>query len=72
MLVLTRRVGEQVVINDDVIVTVVAVQGEKVRLGITAPASIRVDRQEVHERRRRPLVRPSHAPQASMPLLASQ
>ena len=51
MLVLTRHSGEQIVIADDIIVTVVGVEGGKVRLGIQAPPSIRVDRQEVHARR---------------------
>jgi carbon storage regulator len=51
MLVLTRRVGETVVIDDIIAVTVVAVQGNKIRLGITAPDHIRVDREEVHQRR---------------------
>jgi peptidylprolyl isomerase len=51
MLVLTRRVGEQVVIGSEVRVTVVAVKGDRVRLGIAAPASVRVDRGEVHRRR---------------------
>jgi carbon storage regulator len=51
MLVLTRRVGEKVVIDGDIQLVVVAVQGEKVRLGISAPLSVRVDRQEVHQRR---------------------
>jgi carbon storage regulator len=51
MLVLTRRCGEQLVIADDIIVTVVAVEGNKIRLGIDAPPWIRVDRQEVHDRR---------------------
>jgi len=50
MLVLTRRVGEEIVIGDDVHVTVLSIQGEKVRLGISAPPTIRVDRQEVRER----------------------
>src|SRR5262245_28931282 len=54
MLVWTRRVGEQIVIDSAIRVTVVAVKGEKVRIGVTAPASVRVDRQEVHERRRTP------------------
>ncbi len=52
MLVLTRRVGEQIVINGDVRITVVAVQGNKVRIGVTAPPSVCVDRQEIHDRRR--------------------
>jgi carbon storage regulator len=51
MLVLTRRIGEQIVINQEIRITVVAVQGNKVRIGITAPADVLVDRQEVSERR---------------------
>jgi carbon storage regulator len=51
MLVLTRRLGEQLVIADDIIVTIVAIEKNKIRLGIDAPPSVRVDRQEVHERR---------------------
>jgi carbon storage regulator len=51
MLVLARRVGEEIVIDGDIILTVVAVKGDTVRLGITAPASVRVDRREVHLRR---------------------
>jgi carbon storage regulator len=56
MLVLTRKLGEEIVINGDIIVTVVAVQGDKVRLGVTAPRCIGVDRREVHERRCAPVV----------------
>ena len=51
MLVLTRRVGEEIVIDGDIKVIVVGVKGDKVRLGVTAPPSIQVDRKEVHERR---------------------
>ena len=51
MLVLTRRVGEEIVIDGNIRVTVVAVKGDKVRLGIIAPPSVAVDRKEVHERR---------------------
>jgi carbon storage regulator len=50
MLVLTRRAGETIVIDGGIRVTVVAVGGGKVRLGVTAPMSVRVDRSEVHER----------------------
>jgi carbon storage regulator len=49
MLVLTRRVGEEIVIAGDVRVTVVAVQGDKVRLGIVAPKEVPVHRQEVYD-----------------------
>lgn len=51
MLVLMRRVGESIVIDGGIRVTVVSVQGEKVRVGIEAPPDVRVDRQEIHERR---------------------
>jgi carbon storage regulator len=51
MLVLSRRIGEEIVIDEQVRVMVVSVQRDRVRLGICAPASVRVDRQEVHERR---------------------
>jgi carbon storage regulator len=53
MLVLTRRLGETIIINDNVRVTVLDVKGDRVRLGIAAPADVLVDRQEVHERRMR-------------------
>jgi carbon storage regulator len=52
MLVLSRRVGEEIVINGNIRVTVVEVQGNRVRLGITAPPRVTVDRAEIHERRR--------------------
>jgi carbon storage regulator len=51
MLVLSRRTGEEIVIDGQIHVKVVEVRGDRVRLGICAPASVRVDRQEVHERR---------------------
>ncbi|MFP5345496.1 MAG: carbon storage regulator CsrA [Actinomycetes bacterium] len=48
MLVLTRRAGESVVIGDEVVVTVIEVRGEVVRLGIDAPRSIKVHREEIY------------------------
>jgi carbon storage regulator len=51
MLVLTRKVGEQIVLGDDVRLTIVAIKGDRVRLGITAPKETVVDRKEIHERR---------------------
>jgi carbon storage regulator len=49
MLVLTRKKNESIVINDVIKVTVVEVRGDKVRLGIEAPRSIEVHREEVYE-----------------------
>jgi carbon storage regulator len=51
MLVLMRRPCESIVISGNIRVTVVSVQGGKVRLGIEAPPDVRVDRKEIHERR---------------------
>jgi carbon storage regulator CsrA len=52
MLVLTRRIGEQIVIDGVISVTVLSIKGDQIRLGIKAPPSVCVDRSEVHERRR--------------------
>ena len=48
MLILTRRIGESVVIGDDIVLTVVEVRGDAVRLGIAAPRSVDVHREEVY------------------------
>jgi carbon storage regulator len=55
VLVLTRKIGEEIIIDNDIRISVVAVQGDRVRLGITAPKDMRVDRREIYERRRRQL-----------------
>lgn len=47
MLVLSRRVGEQLVIADDIVLTVIEVRGDGVRLGIDAPRSVRIHRAEI-------------------------
>jgi carbon storage regulator len=52
MLVLTRKIGEEIIIDGRIRVTVTQIKGDKVRLGIEAPPEVAVDRQEVHERRR--------------------
>ena len=51
MLVLTRKIGEQIKIDGDICITLVAIRGDRVRLGITAPKETRVDRLEIHKRR---------------------
>jgi len=60
MLVLTRKVGEEIVIGENIRVSVVSLQGGKVRLGIVAPKDVIVDRKEVHDdRSRTPSERPA-------------
>ncbi len=50
MLILTRRVGETLMVGDDVKVTVLGVKGNQVRIGIEAPREVAVHRQEIYER----------------------
>jgi carbon storage regulator len=54
MLVLTRKIGEEIIIDEAICVTIVDIRENQVRLGITAPRETTVDRREIHDRRRRP------------------
>jgi carbon storage regulator len=50
MLIVTRRIGERIIIGSDVIVTVLGMKGGQVRIGIEAPKSVPVHREEIFER----------------------
>ncbi len=50
MLILTRRIGETLMVGDEVTVTVLGVKGNQVRIGVTAPKDVSVHRQEVYEK----------------------
>ncbi len=49
MLVLSRKPGEAITINENIVVTIIEIRGDKVRLGIEAPKDVKVHRQEVFE-----------------------
>jgi len=50
MLILTRQIGESIMIGDDVIITVLGIRGEQVRIGIDAPGDVPVHREEIYDR----------------------
>ena len=51
MLILSRQIGERIIIAGEICVTVLEIKRDRVRLGVTAPPTVRVDRQEIHLRR---------------------
>lgn len=69
MLILTRRVGETLMIGDEVTVTVLGVKGNQVRIGVNAPREVSVHREEIYERIKR---EQAEIGQGDMPVPAGQ
>jgi len=61
MLILSRRPNESLQIGNNVVLTVLSINGNQVRIGITAPKDVVVDRSEVHARKLREITVPAHS-----------
>ena len=61
MLILTRRVGETLMVGDEVTVTVLGVKGNQVRIGVNAPKDVAVHREEIYQRIKREQSEPGSA-----------
>jgi carbon storage regulator len=72
MLILSRKLGESIVIDDRIIVKIIRVDGEVVKVGIEAPASVPVHRQEVYEEIQRNNQQAAVKPGSPLPKLAAK
>ncbi|MBW1707847.1 MAG: carbon storage regulator CsrA [Deltaproteobacteria bacterium] len=66
MLILTRKLGERITIGDDIVITLLEIKGAQVKMGIEAPRSISIHRQEIYERIRAENLESSHVNESDL------
>ena len=71
MLILTRKLGERITINDDIHVTLLEIKGSQVKLGIEAPKHVTVHRQEIYERIKGENLGSTHINESDLSMAAS-
>lgn len=72
MLVLTRKTNEEIIIGDDIRITVVEIAPGRVKIGISAPKSVRVDRAEVHEKKKQEGVKQPEPVAEAVPVVVNR
>ena len=66
MLILSRKLGERITIGDDIVITLLEIKGAQVKMGIEAPRSISIHRQEIYERIRAENLESSHVNESDL------
>ncbi|MBA3037377.1 MAG: carbon storage regulator CsrA [Desulfobacterium sp.] len=71
MLIITRKAGERITIGDDIVVTIIEVKGSLVKLGIDAPRSVSVHRQEIYDKIREQNIKASEIDESDLTIALS-
>lgn len=72
MLVLTRKANEEIIIGDDIRITVVEIAPGRVKIGISAPKTVRVDRAEIHEKKKQEEAKQPEQPAVPVPVVVNR
>lgn len=71
MLIITRKAGERITIGDDIVVTVIEVKGSVVKLGVEAPRSVNVHRQEIYDKIREQNIKAAEIDESDLSMAVS-